>query len=222
MGCVFVSRPSPRALGRIAALLGALLLAPGAVPVASAAPDSGASPPAVPSVRQWTAGGAGYRLGAAPRIVAAEAEASDARTFAADLSAMTGVAAAVGTGPAGPGDISLRVAPRPGDRPESYRIDAGPVLAITAADREGLVHATQTAEQWLRQSRTLAGGVARDWPDYPIRGAMFDTGREFMCSHIATGTPVAMNTSACPRCIPSWTRRPSAGSARAQPNTTST
>lgn len=78
-----------------------------------------------------------------------------------------------------PGDIVLRVTGEAPETPESYRISSGEQLTLTARDRLGLVHGTQTVLQWLRQADTLPGGAAQDWPRYAERGLMLDTGREF-------------------------------------------
>lgn len=134
-------------------------------------------PDTVPSIREWSGGGTDFRLATDARVIA-DAELSEtARLLATDLTA-AGKPATPG-GAARTGDIVLRLDAAAPAAAEGYRISVGDQLTITATTRLGIIHGTQTALQWLRRTDAVPGGTARDWPDYPERGLMLDTAREF-------------------------------------------
>ncbi|NUS44463.1 MAG: family 20 glycosylhydrolase [Mycobacteriaceae bacterium] len=165
--------------GVAAAVLLALASAVVAPRQAAAAPVE--TPPAtVPSLQRWTPHDGRFVLAAHARVVSAPATATVARRLAAELAAagLGPVTAVVGVADR-PGDIVLRLDPAAPAAPEAYRITVGARLTLAARRGEGAIHAAATALQWLRQSRTVAGGVADDWPNYPERGLMVDTGRQF-------------------------------------------
>ncbi|MEC3951804.1 beta-N-acetylhexosaminidase [Nocardia sp. CDC153] len=134
----------------------------------------------VPSIQRWTpdTGTSGFALGTESRIVADGDSSEAAQLLAADLTRAGKPISTADTGDR-PGDIVLRRGETATPVAESYHIAITDRLTITADSPAGLVHGTQTALQWLRQSAALPGGTVEDWPDYAERGLMLDTGREF-------------------------------------------
>lgn len=70
------------------------------------------------------------------------------------------------------------------DKPEGYRLRAGKDEAIIEAGTDtGLFRGLQTAAQLVTRRATgsfIAHAEIHDWPAFPIRGAMNDTGRNYM------------------------------------------
>ncbi|WP_214322868.1 glycoside hydrolase family 20 zincin-like fold domain-containing protein [Nonomuraea sediminis] len=165
----------------IAALLTLLLslASPIVLPAGPARAD--ARPLTVPALREWTAATGSFGYGSASRIVLDPATAwgTTGQTVADDLAALTGTRPAVvsGTRPAAqPGDIHLALgATDTALGEEGYRLESGPVLSISARTIAGAFNGTRSVLQLLRQSRTVAAGVARDWPTSPQRGVWLDT-----------------------------------------------
>ncbi|WP_198347781.1 family 20 glycosylhydrolase [Nocardia terrae] len=134
----------------------------------------------MPSIQRWNpaAGEPGFTLDAESRIVADGASDDAARRLAEDLTP-AGRPVTADADHDRPGDIVLRTGDTGIADAESYRITVTDRLTITADSPAGMAHGTQTVLQWLRQSTTLPGGTAEDWPNYRERGLMLDTGREF-------------------------------------------
>ncbi|MFD4440062.1 family 20 glycosylhydrolase [Nocardia sp. NPDC058519] len=156
-----------------------LVLALGSLP-APAANAAVGLPPTVPGVRHFDPGVGEFILAAHVRVLADTGEAATvARTLAADLS-RGGRPAAVSAGPAASGDIVVRVADSGPAEAESYRIDIGANMTVTARTRQGATHATQTLLQWFSQTTTVPAGAVIDRPDFAERGLMLDVGRKFL------------------------------------------
>lgn len=71
-------------------------------------------------------------------------------------------------------DMSLPV----GD--EGYTLDIGDNLILTSTTERGIIYGAATIAQIMMQSedkRSLPKGLARDYPQYPVRGFMIDTAR---------------------------------------------
>ncbi|MCU1645976.1 MAG: glycoside hydrolase [Nocardia sp.] len=169
----------PRA---IAAALGAAALCAGALalPAPAGRADSAPTlPVTVPSVHEFTPGTGRFDLAGGAHIVASSAAAPIASRLAADLT-RAGRAVTAGNGAAGPGEVALRVDHSGPPQPESYRIDVGDTVTVTARTTEGAIHATQTLLQWFSQSTALPTGTVTDWPDYSERGLLLDLGRKFL------------------------------------------
>jgi hexosaminidase len=151
------------------------------IPPARAA---GGTPQTVPALREWTAGSGGFTASTTGRILLDPAYSGPLATtgdvFADDLQALTGtrpgVIVTAARSAAQPGDIWLSLGS--GDAAlgdEGYRLESGPVIAITARTPAGVFYGTRTVLQLLTQSSTIPGGVARDWPTYPERGVHIDS-----------------------------------------------
>lgn len=149
-----------------------------------AATASGAAqqdlPRTIPALRSWTSGGTGYSFAAGARVVAAtSALGGTAQQLATDLKSVTGVEvpAVVGGTPRA-GDVVLRLGSAPGGT-EGYRLTVAATTVVEANAEAGAFYGGRSVLQLLRQSRTLPGGTATDWPLYPERGLMVDAGRKY-------------------------------------------
>ena len=65
----------------------------------------------------------------------------------------------------------------------AYRLEVeGGKVVVTAADRAGMIHAAETLHQLLRKNGDkvdLPRVTIADWPAFPVRGFMLDTGRNY-------------------------------------------
>jgi hexosaminidase len=61
---------------------------------------------------------------------------------------------------------------------QGYQLEITDQITVSAATATGVFYGTQTLRQLLRQT-TVPGGVAHDYPAYPERGVMLDTGRRY-------------------------------------------
>jgi hexosaminidase len=62
---------------------------------------------------------------------------------------------------------------------EGYLLTIADTVTISAHTDTGVFYGTRSLLQMLRQGFQIPAGTARDWPDYPERGMMVDTGRKF-------------------------------------------
>ncbi|WP_327142529.1 beta-N-acetylhexosaminidase [Nocardia sp. NBC_01327] len=169
----------PRA---IAAVLGAAALVAGALSLpapAGRADSAPALPVTVPSLHEFAPGSGRFDLADGAHIAASGAAAPIAERLAEDLT-RAGRAVTAGSGAAGPGEVVLRIDDSGPPQPESYRIDVGDTVTVTARTTEGAIHATQTLLQWFSQSTALPAGTVTDWPDDSERGLLLDLGRKFL------------------------------------------
>ncbi|HVK20194.1 MAG TPA: family 20 glycosylhydrolase [Actinokineospora sp.] len=151
----------------------------GVVATAQGAVAALGAPKVVPGLRHWAPAGEGYAFAAGARVIAdGQGLADTARMLAAELGSLTGIPVPwqVG-GPARTGDLWLRDGQATGGD-EGYRLTVAPILTVQGSET-GVYLGTRTVLQLLRQNRSLPGGVADDWPTYPERGLLVDTGRQF-------------------------------------------
>jgi hexosaminidase len=169
-------------LARRLAFLAGLVAALGA----AARPLEAARPKTIPALREWTDGTGSYTFGAESRILLDATSAAELSTTASvladDLLTLTGLTVPVITGAASvqAGDIYLSLsAPDPELGEEGYSLAITDTVAISAPTDAGVFYGTRSLLQMLRQGFEIPAGTARDWPDYPERGMMVDTGRKF-------------------------------------------
>lgn len=62
---------------------------------------------------------------------------------------------------------------------EGYYFKAGDMLTISAVKYKGLFWGTRTLLQLLEQGKGIPKGIARDYPEFKIRGFVLDVGRKF-------------------------------------------
>jgi hexosaminidase len=160
-------------LGLVSTVAAALVLA--TLPALAPGP----APVTIPALQHWTADTGTYTFGAQTRIVTSDpALSATARVFATDLRALTGIAVSVVGGPGKAGDIELQRGAASGGT-EGYVLTAGSTLSVTSSSDSGVFNGTRTILQLLHTSRTVPAGTASDWPTYPERGLMLDTGRKY-------------------------------------------
>lgn len=146
--------------------------------VAAALPLAAARPNVTPSLKEWKDGeGAPFKVTERTRVVtdagAPAGLAAYAKAFAKEL----GVACASGKPAAG--DIHLALVKDASLGREGYTFEsAGGSVRVTAATPLGAYWATRSIRQSLDRDGELPSGTARDWPDYPVRGFLFDCGRK--------------------------------------------
>lgn len=141
-----------------------------------------AKPDVIPELKQWTDGTGYYARTTSTRVIvpenACDALKQYAQTFANELNAPL-----VATDSITKGDILLHDAcgqTSAKGNTEHYSIDVTPEL-IVIAGRSPLAAfwGTRTVLQVFNaQNNTFPCGTAADWPDYPVRGFMFDCGRK--------------------------------------------
>jgi hexosaminidase len=139
-------------------------------------------PYTIPALKSWIGGETAYTFGVSTRIVLQSAHlAGSGVVFADDLQALSGLDIPVLTGErCRAGDIFLTLGERDdelGD--QGYRLEVNEQVTISAHTDDGVFNGTRTLLQLLKQSLTVPGGVARDWPDYPQRSLMVDVGRQY-------------------------------------------
>jgi hexosaminidase len=139
-----------------------------AAPPATPAP---AAPPTIPAVRHWRPATGSFHIARSTRVVGPRAQA---------LRLARELGRPLGDGPAGAGDIELKLGSRDARLGrEGYRLEVGDTVRVEARTSAGLFYGTRTLFQLLRRGDRLPAGIARDWPRYPERGLMIDNGRRY-------------------------------------------
>lgn len=141
-----------------------------------------AKPFVIPELKEWKSSEGLFLFSARTRLVSDTASRQVADRFATDYKEMFGKklefqSVNSNTG----GVVSFVISPdvlnENGE--EAYKIEIGNSVQVTANSATGLLWATRTLLQMLEQSHSLPKGVITDFPDYPKRGFMLDTGRKF-------------------------------------------
>ncbi len=150
-------------------------------------PDAGqnAVPNVVPGLREWYGREGDFELSDTARIVAGGEEAVQAANMLKMfLEEMAGVTLDVVQEEAKTGDIVIRFAPNRYSElgEEGYLVDIGDQVVIEGASKIGMQYGGVSVAQILYQDEThsnLPKGVIRDYPEYEIRGGMFDVARRY-------------------------------------------
>ncbi|MGH9137715.1 MAG: beta-N-acetylhexosaminidase, partial [Acidimicrobiales bacterium] len=145
------------------------------LPMSAARAQSTGRPETIPALREWTATGGQFSLCASSRVITGDAGLHrEAELLAGELGLP------LDSGPVQPGDIALdRYAGDAELGPEGYRLEISGAVTISAnAAAAGAFYGNRSLRQLLARGQPLPGGVARDWPRYPERGLMVDTGRK--------------------------------------------
>jgi hexosaminidase len=143
-------------------------------------------PTTIPAIREWTDGSGSFTLSQSSRIVIdniyANRLASTISVFADDISKLTGFKLSiVNATNAGAGDIFLSLGSNDSQLgKEGYSMVITNLIVIKAISDTGAFFGTRTILQLLKQNHTIAGGKARDWPDYAERSFMIDNGRKYI------------------------------------------
>ncbi len=143
------------------------------------------APAVIPSLKRWSAGAGGVRLGGGFAVAHSPELADIAATLLADIAELTGLSGSAASG-AVKGDIVLALDPQlefPTDNAtapaEGYVLAVDGGVQVTARTATGVYWGTRSLLQMLAASATLPVGTAVDWPNYPVRGFMLDVGRRF-------------------------------------------
>lgn len=139
----------------------------------------------VPELKQWTGKDGNFTPGKDARIVCTSQNPEllrIARMFADDYQQMFGQALSVAQGKATSGDFVLSLSADKKLGEEGYAIKISDRVIISAPTPTGLYWSTRTLLQLAEQNqeRSLPQGTIRDYPDYPLRGFMIDSGRKFI------------------------------------------
>jgi hexosaminidase len=157
-----------------------LALSGGVVLLAGSRAEAAGKPLTIPALRSWKPASGGFRYDAGTRIVVHDRALADvADVLADDLHDLTGRRPRVHRGAPRTGDLVLALGER--DRRvghEGYRLTVGPTTTVRGATPAGVFYGTRSVLQLLRQSRRIPAGEALDWPRYPERGLMVDSGNK--------------------------------------------
>jgi hexosaminidase len=142
-------------------------------------------PRTIPALKQWLDGAGNYTFDASSRIVFSADDAPQlteaAEIFADDLLMFTGIIiSTVSDTSLHTGDILLKLDSIIAiSNDEGYILEVGDCLTISARTEHGVFNGTRTVLQLLKQSLSISGGIAHDWPDYAQRSLMVDMGRKY-------------------------------------------
>ena len=153
-------------------------LALAALACALAYPALAERPSTIPSIKEWTDGaGPAFKPSSATRIVTAKDAQKALVAYAKDFADELGVAHASGTPRAK--DIALELSDDADFGREGYFIVAkADGVRVRAKTALGAYWATRTLKQCFDRTGEFPSGTAKDAPDYPVRGFMFDCGRK--------------------------------------------
>ena len=143
----------------------------------------------IPELREWKGAEGQFTPGENLRMVYPAKDAAlekIAVQFANDYSEMFNTTPEVVAGKGKKGDIVLNIKKDKKLDKEGYNIKIGDKIEITAPAKEGAFWATRTLLQIAEQNRgqSIPKGIIRDYPDYEMRGFMFDCGRKYIPMHM--------------------------------------
>ncbi|WP_457269449.1 family 20 glycosylhydrolase [Pedobacter sp. UYEF25] len=143
-----------------------------------------AQPFVIPSLREWHGAEGSYRLLPTSRIVISKLHSSTLNKVAGvlqkDLKAQTGFVIKIVTANPKKGDLFLTLNEKDSSiGKEGYYFNSSSYITISALKYEGLFWGTRTLLQLLEQNISIPKGVARDYPEFKVRGFVLDVGRKF-------------------------------------------
>lgn len=147
--------------------------------------EKNAKPFVIPELQEWKGQEGDFVPSATTRIVYASKDADAARIaqqFADDYETMFGQRLAVVEGRSSKGDFVLSLSSDKRLGEEGYTMNVKDRVYLSSPTVKGLFWATRTVLQIAEQNedRSLPKGLARDYPDYGIRGFMMDCGRKYI------------------------------------------
>jgi len=149
-------------------------------------PDSGVNPQpfVIPALREWHGGKGNFFLTASSRIVLNAADGKQLRNAAnilkQELKDQLGFNVSIVKGKVKKGDILLTLSAK--DKSlgeEGYYFNVDKYISISAVKYQGLFWGTRTLLQLLEQKNSIPKGLARDYPEFEVRGFVLDVGRKF-------------------------------------------
>lgn len=143
-----------------------------------------AQPFVIPALREWHGGQGEYQLSASSKIVLVQPNHPALKKLAAllktDLKAQTGFDLTIVSTAPKKGDILLSL--EEADKSigaEGYYFKAEDYLTISANDYRGLFYGTRTLLQLTENKKSIAKGIARDYPEFKVRSFVLDVARKF-------------------------------------------
>ncbi|WP_316804287.1 family 20 glycosylhydrolase [Pedobacter nototheniae] len=138
----------------------------------------------IPALREWHGGNGDFFLTASSRIVLNPADEKQLQSAAdilkEDLKKQSGFNLPVVKGKAKKGDIFLTLsAADQSIGEEGYYFNTEEYITIIAIKYQGLFWGTRTLLQLLEQKKGIPKGLARDYPEFKVRGFVLDVGRKF-------------------------------------------
>lgn len=146
------------------------------------------APFVVPALKSWSGKPGFYELKANTAIVMANQDVQALKplmqTFLADLKIFSGSnKLQLRTGTPQKGDIYVTLnCPDTALNQEGYILNVKQYISINAKSAKAAFWATRSILQMLEQDKMhkkIAAGIARDYPDYPVRGFVLDVARKF-------------------------------------------
>lgn len=138
----------------------------------------------IPALREWHGASGNFNLSDAKRMVINTADKDmlikAASILQKELKEQTGHYLKIYIGKPQKGDIFLTLHEKDtsiGD--EGYYFKVNEMITISALKYQGLFWGTRTLLQLLEQKHSIPKGVARDYPEFKVRGFALDDGRKF-------------------------------------------
>jgi len=154
------------------------------VPGKYAGKGTNQQPFVIPSLREWRGGTGDLYLTNASAIVVNYADKEILKTVGdilkKEIREQTGLNLKTTIGKPRKGDIYLTLHETDtaiGD--EGYYLAVNKMITISALKYQGLFWGTRTLLQLLEQKKAIPKGIARDYPEFKIRGFVLDDGRKF-------------------------------------------
>lgn len=143
-----------------------------------------AKPFVIPSLQEWHGYEGKFNLSPGSRIIIPNDERKSLEKLASllqrEIKQQTGYLLKTVTGNPGKGDIYLSLHEKDTTiGKEGYYFQAGDYISIRAIAYRGLFWGTRTLLQLLEQGKSIPKGIARDYPQFKIRGFILDDGRKF-------------------------------------------
>nr|WP_199158493.1 family 20 glycosylhydrolase [Pedobacter sp. ASV2] len=148
--------------------------------------DGGINPQpfVIPALREWHGGKGEFFLSPNSRIVLNIADEKQLQKAAdilrEDLKNQSGFSLPIVKGKPKKGDIFLTLNTKDktiGD--EGYYFNVDEYISVNAIKYQGLFWGTRTLLQLLEQKKGIPKGLARDYPEFKVRGFVLDVGRKF-------------------------------------------
>lgn len=148
--------------------------------------DKGINPQpfVIPSLREWHGDQGNFLLTSAARIVINPANKMVLQKAGSilqqELKEQSGLKLKTVTGKPHKGDIFLTLDEKDiAIGGEGYYLKAAGFITISAVKYRGLFWGTRTLLQLLEQKKAIPRGIARDYPEFEVRGFVLDDGRKF-------------------------------------------
>ncbi|WP_183557897.1 family 20 glycosylhydrolase [Mucilaginibacter sp. SP1R1] len=138
----------------------------------------------IPALREWHGGAGDFYLTPAARIVVNIADKAVLQKVAdilqKEFKEQTGFSLKTAIGKPLKGDIFLKLHEQDttvGE--EGYYLKVEGIVTLSALKYQGLFWGTRTLLQLLEQKHNIPHGIARDYPEFKVRGFVLDDGRKF-------------------------------------------